>query len=81
VAVILRDNPSAIVTLRGNTDPRASAEYNQALSDLRCKKVQNLLISYGVDRSRIITKPLGKTQVLFEGTLEANRRVDIIITQ
>jgi outer membrane protein OmpA-like peptidoglycan-associated protein len=81
VAVIIRDNPSAIVTLRGNTDPRASAEYNQALSDLRCRKIKHLLTSYGVDGSRIILQAFGEKNVLFQRTNEANRRVDIIITQ
>lgn len=57
---ILQANPDVKVQLEGHTDERGTAEYNMALGERRAQAVQDVLVSYGVDRGRLETISYGE---------------------
>jgi len=58
--------PDARLTLEGHADPRASAEYNQALSERRVDRVQRFLTEHGVPSANLETKAFGEQRNLTE---------------
>ena len=62
----LETKPDAHLTLEGHADPRASVEYNQALSERRVDRVQRLLIERGVPAANLETKAFGEQRNLTE---------------
>jgi outer membrane protein OmpA-like peptidoglycan-associated protein len=60
----LETKPDAHLTLEGHADPRASVEYNQALTERRVERVQRFLIEHGVPAANLETKAFGKQQNL-----------------
>jgi outer membrane protein OmpA-like peptidoglycan-associated protein len=69
------------VSLSCNTDTAGPVDYNQALSVRRCNSVTGAMIEAGIDRSRIVSFPLGQTQPLVEtgdGVVEQGNRVVVI---
>jgi outer membrane protein OmpA-like peptidoglycan-associated protein len=79
----LLEFPGVRIRLAGHTDPRASDEYNDALSRRRVDAVSAYLTSRGVDASRVIqADALGERQLLTAGTgardQARNRRVNIV---
>ncbi len=60
----LQTNPTAKLLLEGHSDPRASAEYNQALSQRRVESTQQFLIGEGVPAENILTKAFGEEENL-----------------
>jgi outer membrane protein OmpA-like peptidoglycan-associated protein len=60
----LETKPDAHLTLEGHADPRASVEYNQALSERRVERTKRFLIEHGVPAANIETKGFGKQQNL-----------------
>jgi outer membrane protein OmpA-like peptidoglycan-associated protein len=69
------------VSLSCHTDTAGHVDYNQALSVRRCNSVTGAMIEAGVDRSRIISYPVGQTQPLVEtgdGVEEQGNRVVVI---
>ncbi len=56
--------PDAHLTLTGHTDVRASAEYNQALSERRVNRVKQFLVEHGIPEANIETRAVGKEQEL-----------------
>jgi outer membrane protein OmpA-like peptidoglycan-associated protein len=62
----LETKPDAHLTLEGHADPRASVEYNQALSERRVDRVQRLLIEHGVPAANLETKAFGEQRNLTE---------------
>jgi outer membrane protein OmpA-like peptidoglycan-associated protein len=62
----LETKPDAHLTLGGHADPRASAEYNQALSERRVERVRGFLIEHGVPAANIETKAFGEERNLTE---------------
>ncbi|MBT1173905.1 OmpA family protein [Bifidobacterium sp. MA2] len=86
-AAILRDNPTARVTVTGHAyaDPAYGAEDYQAISESRARAVADLLRdAYGIDAGRITARGVGATQpaASADGTSapEADRRVELTIT-
>ncbi|MEE9530682.1 MAG: OmpA family protein [Syntrophobacteria bacterium] len=81
VASILEKNPEMEVEVQGHTDNTGSAKYNQWLSEKRAQKVEDYLVSKGVDPSRLEAKGYGLTQpVASNATGEGraqNRRVEL----
>jgi len=54
------------LTLEGHADPRASVEYNQALSERRVDRVKRFLIEHGVPAANLETKAFGEQRNLTE---------------
>jgi peptidoglycan-associated lipoprotein len=57
---ILKDNPNLVIELRSHTDSRASAEYNDELSQKRAQTVVDFLVSKGVDPGQLIARGYGE---------------------
>lgn len=62
----LQTNPTAKLLLEGHSDPRASVEYNQALSQRRVESAKKFLIGEGVPAENILTKAFGEEENLSE---------------
>jgi len=62
----LETKPDAHLTLGGHADPRASVEYNQALSERRVARVSAFLIEHGVPAANLETKAFGEERNLTE---------------
>ena len=62
----LETKPDAHLTLGGHADPRASVEYNQALSERRVERVRGFLIEHGVPAANLETKAFGEERNLTE---------------
>lgn len=85
VARFMRNNPNAKLLVQGYCDDRGSYEYNEKLSERRCKAVVDVLVKdYGIDASRFSIEPRGKRELLSDtrslaprGVHLVNRRVDI----
>jgi outer membrane protein OmpA-like peptidoglycan-associated protein len=62
----LEAKPDAHLTLEGHADPRASVEYNQALSERRVERVRGFLVDQGVPAANLETKSFGEQNNLTE---------------
>jgi outer membrane protein OmpA-like peptidoglycan-associated protein len=62
----LQTKPDAHLILGGHADPRASVEYNQALSERRVERVKGFLIERGVPVADLETKAFGEDRNLTE---------------
>ncbi len=62
----LETKPDAHLTLEGHADPRASVEYNQALSERRVDRTKRFLVEHGVPAANIETKAFGEQKNLTE---------------
>jgi outer membrane protein OmpA-like peptidoglycan-associated protein len=62
----LESKPDARLTLGGHSDPRASVDYNQALSERRVARVRAFLIENGVPAASLETKAFGEERNLTE---------------
>jgi len=82
-ANILLQNPKEKLILKGNTDERGTPEYNLALGEKRAKEVEQAMMLFGVDQSRIEVISFGEEQPAVSGSNEMawkkNRRVEIVI--
>ena len=56
--------PDAHLTLEGHADPRASVEYNNALTERRVARSKSFLVEQGVPAASIETRSLGKQDLL-----------------
>lgn len=78
----LQANPSARMTIQGNTDERGSREYNIALAQKRADAVKRMMQLLGAGDAQIETVSFGKEKPRNEGHDEAawaeNRRDDIV---
>lgn len=78
----LNEHPEHDLLLEGHCDWRGTAEYNLGLGDRRAAASQQYLASIGVDAARIQTLSKGDleaTENADEGTMEKDRRVDLVI--
>jgi outer membrane protein OmpA-like peptidoglycan-associated protein len=66
----LETKPDAHLTLEGHADPRASAEYNQALSERRVERVRRFLVDHGLPAAHIETKAFGDQHNLTEAQVK-----------
>ena len=60
----MKDNLDIKVVVRSHTDARASAEYNQTLSQNRANAAVDYVVSQGIARDRISGKGYGETKLL-----------------
>jgi len=67
----LQTSPDARLLLEGHADPRASAEYNQALSQRRVDSARQFLIEQGIPAADIATKAFGEEQNLSDDQVRA----------
>lgn len=85
VALAMKNNPNIKLEVIGNADMRSTDEYNLKLAQRRADNVKKLLIQFGVDASRLITKTNGERVPITTGTtathLQANRRVQFFVAQ
>lgn len=82
IVQILKDNPDLKFEIGGHTDNTGNAQHNLSLSQQRADAVKSLLISMGVDASRLSTKGFGDSKPIADnGSPEGkanNRRVEFV---
>ncbi len=80
---VLESHPKMCIEVRGHTDGKGSADYNQHLSESRAHAVVDFLIANGIDEHRLEYKGYGKTRPISNNhTAEGratNRRVEFKI--
>jgi peptidoglycan-associated lipoprotein len=78
----LTQNPSARITIQGNTDERGSREYNIALGQRRADSLKQMMVLLGAKEQQIETVSFGEEKPRAEAQDEAayaqNRRDDIV---
>ena len=88
VLLILRKYDKLKLEIRSHTDSRANDKYNKNLSDKRAKSVVNWLVNQGINKSRLVDKGFGETQLInkcsngvvcTEEEHKINRRVEFVI--
>lgn len=88
VVAVLNKYPTMVIELRSHTDARGKDEYNAKLSDNRAKSAVEYIISKGIDKSRLIAKGYGESELLNDckngvecddKTHEQNRRTEFKI--
>jgi len=82
IVTMLKQNPGLKVSVEGHTDNVGSDKSNQTLSENRAKSVMNVLISGGIEKSRLSSKGWGATKPVGDNSTEdgryKNRRVEIV---
>jgi outer membrane protein OmpA-like peptidoglycan-associated protein/opacity protein-like surface antigen len=85
VALAMKNNPNIKLEVIGNADQRNTDEYNLRLAQRRADNVKKILVQFGVDPSRLITKTNGERVPITKGTsashLAANRRVQFFVVK
>jgi len=87
VATVMKAHPKLQIVITGNTDVRASENYNKKLSEKRAENTRDYLVkTYGIDAGRFVVKSNGKDDQLVPGLKSAypykeneqqvNRRVE-----
>ena len=86
---VLQQYPTMKIDIRSHTDSRASAAYNDKLSDRRAKSTRDWLIKNGIAADRLTAKGYGESQLVnkcadgvecTEAEHQLNRRSQFIIT-
>ena len=73
VANFLKKNPGVSVEVKGYADELGAEDYNMKLSERRAKAVYDLLISSGVDASRISYKGYGEDTSVDKSSADARQ--------
>lgn len=60
---LLKTYPEIQVSLKGYTDPTGSAKLNAELAQARVDSVKQVLLSHGIDASRITSRAMGEVSV------------------
>ena len=90
VLAVLELYPSLKIEIRSHTDSRATAAYNEKLSDRRAKSTMGWLIKNGINSDRLSAKGYGESQLVnrcsdnvpcSDEEHQANRRSEFIITK
>lgn len=85
VAEFLNQYPERKILIEGFTDSRGSDDYNRHLSEDRAQSVKELLVTNGVDASRIEVQGYGEDYPVASNDNAAgrqqNRRVEIVISK
>ncbi len=80
IAKLLQDAPGMTLRIEGHSDERGTNEYNLALGERRAQAVQQYLVSYGVEASRLTVLSYGEEKPASDGKDESswslNRRVE-----
>lgn len=75
IAKYMKENPNAMVEIRGYTSPDGSAEINLQISQARASAVKDMLVQkYGINPTRLTAVGMGATSTLFDD-MELNRVV------
>ncbi|MBL7817245.1 MAG: PD40 domain-containing protein [Saprospiraceae bacterium] len=81
--LLLQENPTMRIEVRGHTDNVGADADNQTLSEKRAKAVRDFLVNNGISADRLSYKGLGETQPIdtndTEGGRAANRRTEFVI--
>lgn len=81
----LETDKSLHLKITGHTDDRGSEDYNQRLSDFRCKAVIDYLLKLGLESQRVDWQGLGGSRPITNNSSESgrqkNRRVEFTITR
>ena len=85
VATVMRQYPSAVITLEGHTDSIGSSAYNMRLSEGRAAAVKRVLIEkFEINADRITSVGMGETRpIASNDTADGrarNRRVEAIVS-
>ena len=64
IVKMMNDNPEIIIELSSHTDSRASAKYNEQLSDKRAKSSAEYIVSKGINPLRISGKGYGEYMLI-----------------
>lgn len=80
LASLLQTKPALKVRLEGHTDRIGDASRNLKLSQDRVSEVKRYLIQKGINATRITVKGYGDTKTICSSPCEANRRVELVIT-
>ena len=82
-ATLAQRFPELRIEIAGHTDARASAKWNQQLSQRRAEAVRAYLVAHGVDGDRLTAVGYGEGQPLAPTRSSeadaANRRVEFVI--
>ena len=91
VAVFLKEHPEVIITLDSHTDSRASAAYNERLSENRTKSAKKYLVEKGVNPKQVAKATWSGENVLVnncgdgvpctEEQHQLNRRTEITVSE
>jgi outer membrane protein OmpA-like peptidoglycan-associated protein/Mg-chelatase subunit ChlD len=73
VAESMKNAPTIAIEVRGHTDNRGNEELNKHLSEQRANAVISMLVSMGIEKSRLTAKGFGSTQPLVDNSTEENR--------
>lgn len=80
IAKLLQEAPEMTLRVEGHADERGTNEYNLALGERRAQAVQQYLVSYGVDASRVSVLSYGEEKPASDGKDESawslNRRAE-----
>lgn len=60
---LMREKPNIRIQLNAHTDSRGSAASNMDLSERRAKSVADYLVGKGINRSRLVTRGYGESQL------------------
>lgn len=86
VAKVMQQNPAMTISINAHTDAIGTEKYNQALSEKRAKAAYTYLTSKGIQKSRVVYKGYGESQLLHECEScseienQENRRVEFKIS-
>jgi peptidoglycan-associated lipoprotein len=84
IAQLLQEAPEMTLRIEGHADEQGTNEYNLALGERRAQAVQQYLVSYGIDASRISVLSYGEEKPAATGTDESawslNRRAEFAPT-
>lgn len=69
-SLYLKNHPDVKIQIAGNCDERGSTEYNLALGARRANAAKSVIVSDGVESSRISTISYGKERPLVKGNGE-----------
>ena len=68
LATLMSDNPDLTVEIGSHTDSRGKQDKNLILSQERAKNVIDFLVEQGVDRTRLVSRGYGESQLLNDCT-------------
>lgn len=83
ISKVLNENPTFKVEIAGHTDSRGEDSYNKEISQNRANSVKDVLVSFGVDITRVEAIGYGEEFPIAKddenGLSKVNRRVEFII--
>jgi len=82
IAQLLQEAPEMTLRIEGHADEQGTNEYNLALGERRAQAVQQYLVSYGIDASRVSVLSYGEEKPAADGKDESawsmNRRAEFV---